>query len=105
MTLNIMKHNAYQGEKGLLYIVPVLCALLTSLESCFFIQNITLLPCTAAPTRPRPSWENLFSVAGGPSELNVSVERKKKIKVRNSVALWTQPFSLDIEKEGQVSET
>lgn len=50
-----------------------------------------------------PSWEKLFGVAGRSSELHVSVEKKKN-GVRNSVALWIQPFGLNAEKEVQVCE-
>ena len=49
-----------------------------------------------------PSWEKLFAVAGTPSELHVSIE--KEIRVRNSVALWTQHFVLNIEKEGSAAK-
>lgn len=55
-----------------------------------------------------PSREKLFSVAGRPSELSVSVLKKKKTKKHLSkefsLTLDTQLFGLNREKEIQVFE-
>lgn len=102
MTFDIMKQNAYRGGKLLLHAVPVFCVSLTSSESCFLVQNLTLLPLQSCLYLAHASLgKALYSTAGRPLELHVSVKKKKNLS-EESVSLWTQLFGLNREKEVQV---
>lgn len=95
MTFDIMKQNAYRGGKLLLHAVPVFCVSLTSSESCFLVQNLTLLPLQSCLYLAHASLgKALYSTAGRPLELHVSVKKKKKsergISLPLDSALWLE---------------